>query len=194
MDLRRVGDRFQLDVALAAEPVLSSSGYAFYWRNNSSGQTARWDLNASGAYQTGSLLTASQLINDEVAIHADLNGDAIIGSAFTTIENKGNTTLLRNSDGKAWVQVGSDLYTVVSPFGLGTGDSSSEWQMLAAEAIGEKNQILWRNNPGNFLHVWSLDSSWSWQSSAGNISPSSPEALGLETSFQLDLNGNGVIG
>ena len=66
--------------------------------------------------------------------------------------------------------------------------------MRAAETIGEKNQILWRNNPGNFLHVWSLDASWSWQSSAGNISPASPEALGLETSFQIDLNGNGVIG
>jgi serralysin len=181
-------------VALAAAPIPSSTGFAFYWRNNSSGDTARWDLNASGAYQTGTLLTASQLINEEVAINADLSGDAIIGSAFTTLESKGGATLLRNSDGKAWVRVGSDLYTVASPFGLGTGDSTSTWQMLAAETIGEKNQILWRNNPGNFLHVWSLDASWSWQSSAGSISPSSPEALGLETSFQIDLNGNGLIG
>jgi hypothetical protein len=85
MDLRRVGDRFQLDVALAAAPIPASSGYSLYWRNSSSGQAARWDLNARGAYQTGKLLTASQLINDEVAINADLNGDAIIGSAFTTI-------------------------------------------------------------------------------------------------------------
>jgi ELWxxDGT repeat protein len=181
-------------VALAAAPIPSSTGFAFYWRNNSSGDTARWDLNASGAYQTGTLLTASQLINEEVAINADLSGDAIIGSAFTTLESKGGATLLRNSDGKAWVREGSDLYTVASPFGLGTGDSTSTWQMLAAETIGEKNQILWRNNPGNFLHVWSLDASWSWQSSAGSISPSSPEALGLETSFQIDLNGNGLIG
>jgi ELWxxDGT repeat protein len=181
-------------VALAAALIPSSTGFAFYWRNNSSGDTARWDLNASGAYQTGTLLTASQLINEEVAINADLSGDAIIGSAFTTLESKGGATLLRNSDGKAWVREGSDLYTVASPFGLGTGDSTSTWQMLAAETIGEKNQILWRNNPGNFLHVWSLDASWSWQSSAGSISPSSPEALGLETSFQIDLNGNGLIG
>jgi len=194
MDLRRVGDRFQLDVALAAEPVLSSSGYAFYWRNNSSGQSARWDLNASGVYQTGSLLTASQLINDEVAIHADLNGDAIIGHSFSTIENKGNAALLRNSDGMAAVRVGSERDRVISPFGLGTGDSSSEWQMLAAETIGVQSQILWRNNPGNFLHLWNLNSSWTWQSSSGNFDPLSPEALGLETSFQLDLNGNGVIG
>jgi hypothetical protein len=94
----------------------------------------------------------------------------------------------------AAVRVGSDLYTVVSPFGLGTGDSSSEWQMLAAETIGVQSQILWRNNPGNFLHLWNLNSSWNWQSSSGNINPLSSAALGLETSFQLDLNGNGVIG
>jgi len=66
--------------------------------------------------------------------------------------------------------------------------------MLAADNVVGKIQIIWRNNPGNVLHVWSLDASWSWQSSAGNISPASPEALGLETSFQIDLNGNGGIG
>jgi serralysin len=90
--------------------------------------------------------------------------------------------------------MGGTLYAVSSPFGLGTGDASSEWQMLAAEAVGLQNQILWRNNPGNFLHLWNLDASWSWQSSSGNFAPSSAAALGLETSFQLDLNGNGVIG
>jgi serralysin len=129
-----------------------------------------------------------------VAIHADLNADGIIGTGSTTIESQGNASLLRQSDGMAAVQVGGTLYAVSSPFGLGTGDASSEWQMLAAETVGLQNQILWRNNPGNFLHVWSLDASWSWQSSAGSISPSSPEALGLETSFQIDLNGNGLIG
>jgi hypothetical protein len=170
------------------------SGYAIYWRNSGSGETVRWDLNANGAYQAGTLLTASQLINDEVVIDADLNGDAIIGPSITTIENKGNATLLRNSDGMAAVRVGSELYTVASPFGLGTGDSSSTWQMLAAEIVGEQPQILWRNNPGNFLHVWNLDPAWNWQSSFGNVSPLSSAALGLETSFSLDLNGNGVIG
>ena len=81
-----------------------------------------------------------------------------------------------------------------SPFGLGVGDSSSTWQMLAAETVAGQNQILWRNNVGNYFHVWTLNSSWSWQSSSGNINPGTPAALGLETNFQLDLNGNGVIG
>jgi hypothetical protein len=134
------------------------------------------------------------LINEEVAVNADLNGDLITGSPLTAIESQGNASLLRQSDGMAAVQIGSNLYSVTSPFGLGAGDASSEWQMLAAEIVGEQPQILWRNNPANFLHVWTLSSSWSWQSSSGNVSPLSSAALGLETSFALDLNGNGVIG
>ena len=127
-------------------------------------------------------------------VNADLNGDAIIGGSFTTLEGNGNATLLRNSDGMAVVRVGTDQYSVTSPFGLGTGNASSDWQMLAAESVGGANQILWRNNPGNFLHVWTLNSSWSWQSSSGNFAPSSAATLGLETNFQLDLSGDGVIG
>jgi ELWxxDGT repeat protein len=178
----------------AVAAAASGSGYAFYWRNSATGQTARWDLNSAATYQSGALLSASQLIAEEVAIHADLNADGIIGAGSTTIESQGNASLLRQSDGLAAVQMGGTLYAVSSPFGLGTGDASSEWQMLAAEAVQGQNQILWRNNPGNFLHLWNLDASWSWQSSSGNFAPSSAAALGLETSFQLDLNGNGLIG
>jgi ELWxxDGT repeat protein len=178
--------------ALAAAPL--GDGYAFFWHHSGSGQAARWDLNSSGAYTDGRLLSASQLIAEEVAFRSDLNGDAIIGSGSTTVENQGNATLLRQADGLAAVQVGGTVYPVSSPFGLGVGDTSSTWQMLAAETVGGQNQILWRNNPGNFLHIWSLNAAWSWQSSDGSINPNSAAAVGLETGFQLDLNGNGLIG
>ena len=94
----------------------------------------------------------------------------------------------------AALRVGGTVYPASSPFGLGTGDASSTWQLLAAEHLGGQNQILWCNNPGNFLHVWSLNSNWSWQSSFGTINPSAIAAFGLESNVQLDLNGDGVIG
>jgi hypothetical protein len=178
----------------ATAAVPDGSGSRLYWSNNASQQLARWSLDANGAYQSGSFLSTDQLFSEETNLNADLNADAIIGAAFSTIESQGNTSLLRRNDGMAFVQVGSERDRVISPFGLGTGDSTSTWQMLAAEIIGEKNQILWRNNPGDFLHLWTLNSFWTWQSSSGNIDPLSQEALGLETSFQLDLNRNGVIG
>jgi hypothetical protein len=56
------------------------------------------------------------------------------------------------------------------------------------------NQIAWRNNAQNILHVWSLDAGWNWQASTGNIDPRSAAALGLETSFGVDLNGDRLIG
>ncbi len=178
----------------AVAATSSGGGFALYWRHSGSGETVRWQLNSGGTYQSGAQLSGFQLRNEEVAVNGDLNGDAIIGPAYTPIESQGNASLLRQGDGLAAVQVGDGLYPVTSPFGLGTGDLSSDWQMLAAETVGGQNQILWRNNPSNFYHIWTLNNSWSWQSSFGNISPNSAAALGLETNFQLDLNGNGLIG
>jgi ELWxxDGT repeat protein len=169
----------------AVAAAASGSGYAFYWRNSATGQTARWDLNSAATYQSGALLSASQLIAEEVAIHADLNADGIIGTGSTAIESQGNASLLRQSDGLAAVQVGGTLYAVSSPFNLGTGSTSTEWQMLAAETVGLQNQILWRNNPGNFLHLWTLNSSWSWTGSSGAFSPFSPEGSTLLAQFGL---------
>ncbi len=116
------------------------------------------------------------------------------GTFFTTLEDQGNTILLRRNDGIVYVQVNSDRSLVTSPFGFGAGDTSSEWQMLATETVGGKNQILWRNNTSNFLHVWNLDANWRWQSSYGTIAFNSNDAFALEASFQVDANRNGLIG
>lgn len=85
----------------------------------------------------------------------------------TTLENKGNASLLRRSDGQAPVQIGS---------------------------IAGTNTILWRNNTSNHLHTWTLNSSWAWQGSQGQISLSCQEAWALESSFQIDANKDDIIG
>jgi hypothetical protein len=46
----------------------------------------------------------------------------------------------------------------------------------------------------NFLHSWTLDSNWAWQSSGGVDSINTPAALALETSFNVDANRDGIIG
>jgi subtilase family serine protease/alpha-tubulin suppressor-like RCC1 family protein len=178
----------------AAAAAASADGYALYWRNLKSGEAARWHLDGSGSYQTGAFLSASELIAEEVGLQSDLNGDAIIGPTFTSIETHGNATLLRQSDGMAAVRSNGSVDSVISPFGLGVGDASREWQMLAAETVEGEDQILWRNNLGNVLHVWTLNSSWHWTSSQSWVDPLSLAARGLETSFQLDLNGDRLIG
>jgi hypothetical protein len=66
--------------------------------------------------------------------------------------------------------------------------------MLAADTIGGVNKILLRNNTANFLHTWSLDANWNWQSSGGNDGFNTPKAWELETSFQVDATRDGIIG
>ena len=66
--------------------------------------------------------------------------------------------------------------------------------MLAAETIAGNNQILLRNNTYNFLHTWTLDANWNWQSSNGADAFNSPGAWELESSFQVDANRDWIIG
>ena len=94
----------------------------------------------------------------------------------------------------AIVQQGTKSFEVASPWGANVGDANSEWQMLAAESIATSNQILWRYKPTNQIHTWTLDANWAWQSSSPLINRSSSQAWALESGFQLDLNGDSIIG
>jgi hypothetical protein len=55
----------------------SSTGYDLYWKNTPSGQFARWNLNSSGAYASGALLSNLELINAESSLGFDLTGNGI---------------------------------------------------------------------------------------------------------------------
>jgi uncharacterized protein YceK len=160
-----------------------------------------WDLDSSWNW-TG---TASGLVDTnsstswglESSFQLDLNGDSIIGTPFTPIESQGNTSLVRHpSTGQPYVSIGSTI-TPITVFGspASSGNASSAWQMLAAETIGTENKILWRYNPTGQAHVWDLNSSWNWTGTAsGLVDPNSSTSWGLESSFQLDLNGDSIIG
>jgi alpha-tubulin suppressor-like RCC1 family protein len=171
------------------------------WRYNSTGQVHVWDLDSSWNW-TG---TASGLVDTnssagwglESSFQLDLNGDLFLGAPFIpAIESQGNTALVRGDDGQAYVKVGATTKPVTlfgSP--ASSGNASSAWQMLAAETIGTENKILWRYNPTGQVHVWDLDSSWNWTGTAsGLVDTNSSTSWGLESSFQLDLNGDSIIG
>ena len=138
--------------------------------------------NTSGSYD---------LFVERVSFTSD-NGS--IDHSFSTIESKGNTSLLQRADNAPFVDIAGSRLAVSSPWGTPVGSTSSQWQMLAAETINGVNQILFRNNTGNFLHTWTLDSNWAWTNSFGAISPSSAQGWDLESSFQVDANNDGFIG
>jgi hypothetical protein len=95
---------------------------------------------------------------------------------------------------KAFVKVAGRLQEITAPWGVNVDNDSSEWQMLAAETNAGTNQILWRNNTANILHLWSLDANWNWQSSSGADGFNTSRAWELEAIFQVDATRDGIIG
>ncbi len=180
---------------LAAEAIDAKN--MILWRYKPTNQIHTWTLNSNWAWQSSSTLinrTSPETWAIESGFQLDLNADSIIGSPHTLVDSKGNASLLRRSDGKALVVQGASSFDVSSPWGATIGDTNAEWQMLAAEAIDGKNTILWRYNPTNQIHTWTLNSNWAWQSSSGLINRNSTTAYGLENSFKLDLNSDSLIG
>jgi hypothetical protein len=183
---------------LAAETIGTTNKILL---RNIMGQFYVWDLDSSWNW-TG---TASGLVDTnsstswglESSFQLDLNGDSVIGMPFTPIESQGNTSLVRDtSTGQPYVSVGSTI-TPITVFGspASSGNASSAWQMLAAETIDTANKILWRYSPTGQVHVWDLNSSWNWTGTAsGLVDTNSSTSWGLESSFQLDLNGDSIIG
>jgi methionine-rich copper-binding protein CopC len=167
-------------------------------RNNTANFLHIWNLDANWKWQSSSGndgFNTSKAWELETSFQLDATRDGITGSPFTTIETQGNTKLLRHSNGKAFVEIGTGVQReITSPWNLTAGTNTTEWQMLAADTIGGVNKILLRNNTANFLHTWSLDANWKWQSSSGNDGFNTSKAWELETSFQVDATRDGIIG
>ena len=180
---------------LAAETI--SGVNKILWRNNTSSFLHLWSLDANWNWQSSSgsdAFNSPRASELETSYQVDATRDGIIGTLFTTIEAQGNTKLLKRGDGKAFVEVGGARQEITSPWGSPAGDNTSEWQMMAADTISGVNQILWRNNTSSFLHLWSLDANWNWQSASGADGFNTPRAWELETSFQVDATRDGLIG
>jgi hypothetical protein len=173
-------------------------------RNNTYNFLHTWTLDANWNWQSSSGADAFNTPGAwelESSFQVDANKDWIIGAPSTTIDLFGNTRLLNRGDGKAFVEFGLGPFPgpgmrkeISSPWNSPVGNEFSEWQMLAAETIAGNNQILLRNNTYNFLHTWTLDANWNWQSSSGADAFNSPGAWWLESSFQVDANRDWIIG
>ena len=168
------------------------------WRNNTSNFLHIWSLDANWNWQSASGadgFNTAKAWELETSFQVDATRDGITGAPYTSIEAQGNTKLLRRANGKAFVEYGTGTQKeITSPWNSTAGSDSSEWQMLAADTINGINKILWRNNTSNFLHSWSLDANWNWQSANGSDGFNTAKAWELETSFQVDATRDGIIG
>ncbi|WP_080949718.1 pre-peptidase C-terminal domain-containing protein [Microcystis aeruginosa] len=181
---------------LAAETVNGVN--QILWKYNDGNYLHLWSLDSNWNWQSSSGwwgLNSTEAFTQETNFQQDFNGDGIIGSPYTTIEAFGNTKLVQDTTNKLYTQIGNNNPTAIKNGGTQiTTNIYPGWQTLAAETVNGVNQILWKYNDSNHLHLWTLDSNWNWQSSTGWWGLNSPEAFTQETNFQQDFNGDGIIG
>jgi hypothetical protein len=140
-------------------------------------------------------LNSTEAFTQEANFQQDFNGDGLIGAPYTTVEAFGTTKLVKDGTNNLYAQVDS-----ATPVGIKNGGTQiyqgiySGWETLAAETVAGVNQVLWKNIPGNYLHLWTLDSNWNWISSMGTWGLNSTEAFTQEANFQQDFNSDGLIG
>jgi serralysin len=113
----------------------------------------------------------------------------------TTIESYGSTAL---------VQTGSNYFMNPVAGGSGpeleysgapvTSGEFSGWNPIGAEATSTGYDVAWKNGSADQYDVWYTDKSGNYLSDLGIVSGSNSSLEALETTFQQDLNGDGVIG
>jgi len=168
------------------------------WKYNDGNYLHLWTLDSNWNWQSSTGwwgLNSSEAFTQETNFQQDFNGDGVIGQPYTPIEAFGNTKLVQDTTNKLYAQIGNNNPIAINISGTQiTTNIYPGWQTLAAETVNGVNQVLWKYNDGNYLHLWTLDSNWNWQSSTGWWGLNSSEAFTQETNFQQDFNGDGIIG
>lgn len=178
---------------IAAEQT--ATGYHLVFKNNVAQLCVEWTTDSNGNFVSQSAAmswgsTALQTL--EVVYGQDLNGDAQIGLATTTIETAGATSLAKIGDGYFLGGSSGPLLkfggTAVAPGQFGT------WAPIAAEQTGNGYEVAWNNLGGDQYIVWLTDSSGNYLSQLGPESGATYDLQAVEWSFSQDLNHDGTVG
>ncbi|UPJ51940.1 M10 family metallopeptidase C-terminal domain-containing protein [Bradyrhizobium sp. 200] len=187
--------------AIGAEAT--ASGYEVAWYNAATNQYTFWYTDSSGKFvtnPTGPVAANSSTVQSfESSFHQDLNGDGVIGTPVvppTVVEALGATSL---------VQSGGNYY--LNPVGGGTGPvlqfqgavvsvgQFAGWTTIGAEATASGYEVAWYSAATNQYTFWYTDSSGKFVTNpTGPVAANSSTVQSFESSFQQDLNGDGVIG
>ena len=152
--------------------------------------------------------TSAALESLETSFNYDLNGDGVIGvpgggttggtggtGSLTLIESSGTTSLLTDGthyffqpNGGAAVELSySGSPVTVGEFGA--------WAPIAAQQTATGYEVALKDGSADLYGVWNTDASGNFVSGGiSNVSGTSAALELAETSFNFDLNGDGVIG
>jgi hypothetical protein len=174
----------------------TATGYEVAWKIPGADQYTVWSTDAGGNYLTnivgvvsGSSLALESL---EPAFQQDLNGDGIVGIPF--IEGFGSTGLA----------VADHIYYLLSGgsgpslkyFGAAVGfGQSGAFAPISAERTATGYDVAWKIPGADQYTVWNTDADGNYLTNiTGVVSGSSLALESLETTFQQDLNSDGIVG
>ena len=180
------------------------------WRHRGSGLLASWSFDEGWAAIGGSVPVAFQSSAAQAlerAFSSDANGDGCIGvptGRRATVAVVGALELLRSSsDGALWLTTVSLVPNDVRLLQELTWNGSQlrqqdprlpGWTALAAAAVQDTVQLLWRHGASGQLATWTLNSDLAAINGSDPVAGDSAEAQALEALFALDANGDGSIG
>ena len=175
----------------------TASGYQVAWKINGADQFNVWNIDINGNYQSYTPIvsgSSAALKSFETSFQQDLNGDGVIGGATPSvvIEAFGATSLVLADNSYHFGSAsGPQLKYNGSAVVVGQFGSVSA---IAVEQTASGYQVAWKVDGADQFNVWNTDVNGNYQSYTPIVSGSSAALKSFETSFQQDLNGDGVIG
>jgi hypothetical protein len=179
----------------AAEQV--GSGYQVVLKPGSADQYIVWTTDSGGNFQSSSgVMSGSSYTMEalEATFQQDLNGDGTTGVVSTAIDSVGTAKLAKVADFYFLYQGTGATGSVLRYNGAAVMVGASPWTPLGAEVSGSGYKVVFRNGSADQYVAWNTDSSGNFLFSTPVVSGSSATLIGLETSFNQDLNGNGPVG
>ena len=136
----------------------------------------------------------------ETSFQQDLNGDGLIGPPRpTVIEGFGSTSLVEGGSNYFLDPNGGSAVELSyggAPVVAGQFDQfGGPWAPIGAEQTASGYEVAWKVTGADQYTVWYTDNSGNYLSSAFDVASGTSAVLeSFETSFQQDLNGDGLIG
>ena len=112
---------------------------------------------------------------------------------MSTIESEGSVELQVDSNGKAWINNGSDLIQINrNDLGGHVSQDRGWWKVSAAETINGTNYVV--DASPDRIYVWEMDNNWNFVRNSQTATPGSSAYNTIEINFNVDFNDDGEIG
>ena len=182
----------------------TTSGYEVAWKVAGANEYTVWTTDSHGNY-SGNLIGAVSgnsyaLESLETTFNQDLNGDGVIGPTTTVIQTDTNSF-----GSTSLTEVASQYFDLDGSGGSGpalqyaganvTAGEFGGWTPIGAVQTASGYEVAWKVAGANEYTVWTTDSHGNYSGNLiGAVSGNSYALESLETTFNQDLNGDGVIG